>query len=154
MSTEAVPARRGVRLALDWGTVRVGVAACDPQGILAYPVSVLQVSPAIFATIGNLVAEYDAVEVIVGLPLSLDGSEGLAAKRIRDVVASLKQSVKVPIRGLDERLTTVAASNQLRAAGRSAKQQRRLIDAAAAVNLLDAALRAERASGFTAGNIL
>jgi putative holliday junction resolvase len=148
--------RRGVRLALDLGEARIGVAACDADGTLAYPVTTLPAGPAELDALDRLVAEYEPVVVVVGLPRSLSGGEGPAAVRIRARAAALAERLagRAEVRLVDERLTTVTAAQQLRAAGRSARRQRALIDAAAAVTILEHALAGERSQGITAGELV
>ncbi|MEO6205675.1 MAG: Holliday junction resolvase RuvX [Mycobacteriales bacterium] len=122
-------------LAVDVGTVRVGVAASDPHRILASPVETVA-APGVERVVA-LIAEREAVEIIVGLPTSLSGqSASASAQMARDWAAALTAQVDVPVRLVDERLTTVSATAALRASGRSAKQSRALIDQAAAVALL------------------
>jgi putative Holliday junction resolvase len=143
--------RRGVRLALDWGKVRIGVASCDPDGTLAYPVETVQTHQAA-RRLPQLLAEYEPIEVIVGLPRTLAGDEGPAAGYVRAQVASLiAANPQVSWRFSDERLTTVDASRRLRSAGRDAKRQRAVIDQAAAVAILEQALVTERATGAAPG---
>ena len=136
----------GVVLAVDVGTVRVGVAASDPHRILASPVETV---PAPGHTrLVELVAEREAVLVVVGLPTSLSGvSASASAEMARDWAAVLAPLVApVEVRLVDERLTTVSALAALRAAGRSARSSRAVIDQAAAVALLQGVLdqRADR----------
>jgi len=130
----------GVVLAVDVGTVRVGVAASDPHRILASPVETVP-APG-HARVAALAAERAAVLVVVGLPTSLSGrSESASADMARayaDVLAALV--APVPVELVDERLTTVAATAALRASGRTGKRARAVVDQAAAVALLDAVL--------------
>ena len=132
----------GVVLAVDVGTVRVGVAACDPHRILASPVETVP-APG-HARVVELVAERAAVLVVVGLPTSLSGaSDSASADMARDWAAELTSLVApVEVRLIDERLTTVAATSALRASGRTARQSRAVIDQAAAVALLQGVLDA------------
>ncbi len=126
---------RGVVLAVDVGTVRVGVAASDPHWILASPVETVA-APGIDRVL-ELVAEREAVLVVVGLPTSLSGrSTSASADMARDWAASFAERSEVPVELVDERLTTVSATAALRASGRSAKQSRAVVDQAAAVALL------------------
>ena len=134
-----------MRLALDWGEARIGVAACDPAGTLAYPVGVVPAGPDAYARIADLVGEYEPVELLVGLPRSLSGGEGPAAQRVRAAVVGLQADLTArglgrPVRLVDERLSTVTAAQRLRSGGKRAKQQRSRIDAAAAVVILEHAL--------------
>ena len=146
--------RRGVRLALDWGDARIGVAACDRDGVLAYPVTAVAAGPTELAGIAALVAEYEPIELIVGFPRSLAGGEGPAAAKARERAAGLAAQVTVPVRLVDERLSTVTASQGLRAGGKRAKQQRGLIDAAAATVILEFALAFERSNRSPAGELV
>lgn len=151
--------RPGVRLGLDWGEARIGVAACDPVGTMAFPVATVQAGPGAYGAIRDLIGEYGPVEVIVGLPRSLSGGEGPAAGRIRAAAADLVRrltgdGLAVPVRLVDERLSTVSAARQLREAGRRAKQQRQVIDSAAAVGIVEHALAVERAGGSPPGELV
>lgn len=130
----------GVVLAVDVGTVRIGVAASDPHRILASPVETVP-APG-HARVAALVAERDAVLVVVGLPTSLSGrADSASAELARDWVAAFAPLVEpVEVRLVDERLTTVAATAALRASGRSPSRGRAVIDQAAAVALLQGVL--------------
>ena len=122
-------------LAVDVGTVRVGVAASDPHRVLASPVETVP-APG-HARVAQLAAERSAVLVIVGLPTSLSGvAASASAEMARTWAAALAALVDVPVELVDERLTTVSATAALRASGRSAKKARSVIDQAAAVALL------------------
>jgi putative Holliday junction resolvase len=151
----ATAMRPGVRLGVDVGTVRVGVAASDLTGTLASPVTVLRRSARDGADLDELAAlarERAAVEVVVGLPRSLRDREGVSAHAARDYAREIAARVApVPVRLVDERLSTVTAQRGMRAAGRSVRASRATIDAAAAVVILQTALDAERASGSPAG---
>ena len=130
----------GVVLAVDVGTVRVGVAASDPHRILASPVETVP-APGV-QRVAELVAEREAVLVVVGLPTSLSGaSESASAEMARAFVRRLAPLVApVPVELHDERLTTVTATQALRASGRKGKQARAVVDQAAAVALLEGVL--------------
>ena len=130
-------------MAVDVGTVRVGVAASDPHRILASPVETVP-APG-HARVAELVAERAAVLVVVGLPTSLSGaSKSASAQMARDWALVLAPLIApVEVRLVDERLTTVSATAALRAAGRTAKQSRSVIDQAAAVALLQGVLDAK-----------
>ena len=106
--------RRGVRLALDWGDARIGVAACDRDGVLAYPLDTVQAGPAELDRLVAIVAEQEPLEVVVGLPRSLSGADGPAAVKVRGRAEALAARLDVPVRLVDERLTTVTASRRLR----------------------------------------
>jgi putative Holliday junction resolvase len=146
--------RRGVRIAVDLGDVRIGVAACDADGMLAFPVSTVRAGADEIAALLAVVREYEPIEVLVGLPRSMTGGEGPSAVRVRARAERLAGAVGVPVRLVDERLSTVTAAQRLRAAGRKAKEQRGVIDAAAAAAILEQALSLERAQGHPPGELV
>ncbi|MEU3449775.1 Holliday junction resolvase RuvX [Streptomyces thermolilacinus] len=146
--------RRGRRLAVDVGDARIGVASCDPDGVLATPVETVpgRDIPAAHRRLRQLVEEYEPIEVVVGLPRSLSGREGPAATKVRTFARELARGVApVPVRLVDERMTTVSATHGLRASGVKAKKGRSVIDQAAAVIILQNALESERVSGNPPG---
>jgi putative holliday junction resolvase len=144
--------RRGVRLAIDVGSVRIGVAKSDPDGILATPVITITrvASPKVTPTpdlsqIKRLVDEHEAVEVIVGLPLTLAGHESHAAVAIREYVEDLKKVIDpVPVIFSDERMSSVVATRRLSDRGVRGRRQRTVVDQAAAVEILQSWLDAQR----------
>jgi len=148
--------RAGVRVAVDVGTVRIGVAASDPTGMLASPVTVVRRDRrqgTDLDELAALIAERDAVGVVVGLPRTLRDTDSASTLDARDYAAALARRIApVPVRLVDERLTTVTAARDLRSSGRNARASRASIDAAAAVVLLDAALDRERSTGEPAGD--
>ena len=150
--------RTGVRSGVDVGTARVGVAASDPSGTFAHPVETLprdERSGADVAAIAALVAGRGAVEVVVGLPRLLSGKEGTSARIARAYAVQLAARVApVPVRLVDERLTTVAAHKRLHDSGVPGRGQRSVVDQAAAVLILQSALDAEASSGRPAGEIV
>jgi len=143
--------RAGVRLAVDWGQARIGVAACDPGGVLAYPVRTIAAGPGAMDELRALVAEYEPIEVVLGLPRTLRGTDEIAARNVREVAGAVRSATGLPVRLVDERLTTASASKLLHAAGRTTRRQRGVIDQAAAVALLEVALEYERTTGRPAG---
>ena len=144
--------RSGVRLAVDVGTVRVGVAASDPTGVLASPVTVLRRGTTDVAAIADLVAEREVIEVVVGLPRTLRGGDSASTTDAREYATALAERLApVPVRLVDERLSTVTAARRLRAAGRDARAARGVVDAGAAVVILEAALDEERRTGQPPG---
>jgi putative holliday junction resolvase len=154
-----VGVRPGVRLGVDVGSVRVGVAACDPAGTMASPVETVRRDAgrqrSDVRRIADLVAQLAAIEVIVGLPLSLSGVRGAAAETALDYARQLADQVApVPVRVVDERLSTVAAHGQLKAAGLGSRARREAVDQAAAVIILQSALDAERSSGQAPGEVV
>ncbi|AMO61778.1 RNAse H-fold protein YqgF [Mycolicibacterium phlei] len=142
---------RGRRIGIDVGTVRIGVAVSDPDGILATPVETVQRDRRKNSDrhIGRLVAlvrELDAVEVVVGLPRTLADRAGTSAKDAVALADALAARISpTPVRLADERLTTVMAQRSLREAGVRAKGQRSVIDQAAAVGILQNWLDQRRA---------
>lgn len=150
--------REGVRLGIDVGSVRVGVAVCDPAGMIATPVGTVARSSEDGADLAEVAAEAgarDAIEVVVGLPLGLDGTEGRAAQTARTWAKALAARLGgVPVRLVDERLTTVDAHRAMRDAGRREKSSRTVIDQQAAVLILQVALDSERNSGKPAGELV
>ncbi len=148
--------RNGVRLALDWGDARIGVAKCDPSGTLAFPLATVRAGATELDELVALVRDEQRLEVMVGLPRSLSGGEGPAAVKVRAKAVDLARALgeSVPVRLVDERLTTVTASRRLSESGKRVKQQRSLIDAAAAVAILEHALDLERARGEAPGELV
>ncbi|WP_328823305.1 Holliday junction resolvase RuvX [Metallococcus carri] len=147
-----------MRIGIDVGSVRVGVARSDPDGLIATPHDTFTrdaSGDADVRAVAALAAEIAAVEVVVGLPRSLDGSEGAAAAAARDWAARLqRQAPALGIRLVDERLTTVDAHRAMREAGRTTRQTRSVIDQQSAVMILQAALDQERSTGRPAGLVV
>ena len=144
---------RGRRLGVDVGKVRVGVAVSDPDGILATPLvtgprdqgAAADSVPADIAELVRLVGEHEVVQIVVGLPVRLNGAEGPAAIDIRAYAGRLAQAVgAVPIALADERMSTVVATRRLAERGVRGKRQRAVVDQAAAVEILQSWLDAQR----------
>jgi putative Holliday junction resolvase len=147
--------RRGVRIGVDVGSVRVGVARCDPEGLLATPIATLARGAKDLDELRALVVEEDAVEVVVGLPLHLSGKEGTASAAARTYARELAERIApTEVRLVDERLSTVGAARGLRDAGIDTRRGRMLRDQAAAVIILQSALDLERATGHPAGELV
>ena len=146
--------RPGVRVGVDVGSVRVGVATCDPAGLIATPVSTLSRGKGDLDALATLVAEREAVEVLVGLPTSLSGQAGPAAAAAEAYAGELAARVPVPVRLVDERFSTVGAQRDLRDSGVDTRRGRSVIDQAAAVIILQGALDAERSSGLAPGRLV
>ena len=147
--------RHGVRLGIDPGEARIGVARCDPSGMLATPVETVPRGEGDLARLRAVVEEEGAVEVIVGLPRSLSGREGPAAARVRGFALDLARALApVPVRLFDERLTTITAESQLRERGRKGARRRAVVDQAAAVVILQQALDTERSRGTAPGELV
>lgn len=141
--------RTGVRLGVDVGKARIGIARTDPHGMLATPIETVQRDhdgTADVARIAELVGEYQAFEVIVGLPLNMRGERTLSTEDAADFAVDLATHLRgvADVRLVDERLSTVSAQGHLRQAGKKTKQSRGIIDQAAAVVILQHALDLER----------
>ncbi len=146
--------RRGRRIGVDVGDARIGVATCDPDGLLATPVETVpgRDAPSARRRLGQIVAEYEPIEVVIGLPRSLNGREGPAAEKARVFARDLAKIISpVPVRMVDERMTTVTATQGLRASGVKARKGRSVIDQAAAVVILQSALEIEKSTGNPPG---
>ncbi|WP_304117411.1 Holliday junction resolvase RuvX [Mycolicibacterium bacteremicum] len=140
---------RGRRLGVDVGTVRIGVAASDPDGILATPLETVkrERTGRHLRRLATLVEEHGAVEVIVGLPRTLADRSGSSAQDAVEVADTLAELIApVPVRLADERLTTVSAQRALRDAGVRAKNQRAMVDQVAAVGILQTWLDQRRSA--------
>jgi putative Holliday junction resolvase len=146
--------RSGVRLGIDVGTVRIGVARSDLHGLLATPVETVQRGGGDIARISALVAELDALEVVVGLPLALSGRHTASTDDATDFAKRLSLNVQVEVRLVDERLTTVSAQAALRTSGRTSRKARPVIDQVAAVIILQHALDFERARDTSPGVVV
>ena len=132
-------------LGVDLGSRRIGVAVGDATGTLASPLEVVERSgdeASDHRRLAALVAEYEAEVVVVGLPLSLDGSHGPAATAYQAEAQRLGARLSVPVETYDERFTTVTAEQQLRDAGVRGPARRKVIDKVAAAVLLQAWLDA------------
>jgi putative Holliday junction resolvase len=147
--------RFGVRLGIDPGDARIGVARSDPSGMLATPVETVPRGEGDLDRLAAILEEEAAVEVVVGLPRSLSGGEGPAAAKVREFAAALARRVApVPVRLCDERLTTVTAESMLRERGKKGAKRRAVVDQAAAVVILQNALDTERARGAAPGELV
>ncbi|WP_233189007.1 Holliday junction resolvase RuvX [Subtercola sp. Z020] len=146
--------RSGVRLGIDVGKARVGVARTDFHGILATPVETVPRSTTGSADIQRILAiaaETDAIEFVVGLPLSMSGGSTPSTDDANAFALQLAAAVDHPVRMIDERLTTVSAQAALHRTGKNTKNSRSVIDQVAAVILLQHALDVERSSGNPPG---
>jgi putative Holliday junction resolvase len=124
--------------------VRIGVAVCDPDGILATPLATLQSKdPGIKKQIAEFIDEYEPVKFYVGQPKLLSGEDGTAVSKVLAFTQMLTSSFDIPVVLVDERLSTVSASKQLRESGVNSKDARSIIDAASAVAILEQGLANE-----------
>jgi putative holliday junction resolvase len=147
------PWRPGVRIGIDVGKVRVGVAKSDPAGILATPLTTLRrdlessgdALPKDVVEVVRLVQLHESVEVVVGLPVNLAGTEGPAAEQVRAYVRLLTRAIApIPVRLADERMSTVVATRRLAEGGVRGGRRRAVVDQAAAVEILQGWLDAAR----------
>jgi putative holliday junction resolvase len=143
--------RAGRRLGVDVGTVRIGVAASDDGGSVAVPLETVPRGPGDVDRIAALVAENGTVEVVVGLPVTLAGGEGSAAASVRAFAELLAARLTVPVRLVDERLSTASAHRALQSAGMGGRRRRAVVDESAAAMILQTALDTERSTGRPAG---
>jgi putative Holliday junction resolvase len=144
--------RRGRRLGIDVGDVRIGVAVSDPDGILATPVETIPAGPGAIRRLAELVGEHEVLECVVGLPIGLSGREGPAVTKVRAFCTELLTAIDpVPIRLFDERMSTMTADTMLRQSGRAGRTRRSVIDQAAATVILQTALDSERTRGSAPG---
>lgn len=147
--------RRGKRLSIDVGQARVGVATCDPDAILATPVETLARNGSDIRRAAQMVKKDAIIEVIVGLPYNMDGTEGASARHARTWAGKLAKRIDpIPVRLVDERLSTVTAHAQLSASGRNSRHHRSVVDQAAAVVILETALEIERRTGREPGELV
>jgi putative Holliday junction resolvase len=137
-------------LGIDHGDARIGIAATDDFGILAHPVETIDRAKAEpLARISELVSQRKIKTLVLGLPVRMDGSEGTSAEKVRAFAEKLRlQLPDLPLILVDETLTTSTAAGKLREAGRNAKQQKSIIDQAAAVEILNVWMEEEGNSKF------
>lgn len=146
--------RRGVRIGVDVGRARVGVARCDPDGLLATPVETVPRDDAAIGRVRAIAGEASAMEILVGLPLNMKGEDTPSTTDARVFAAALAAASGVPVRLVDERLSTVSAHAALRDSGRSQRSSRSIVDQVAAVVLLQQALDVEKSTGTPAGSLV
>ncbi|MEP6480527.1 MAG: Holliday junction resolvase RuvX [Rhodoglobus sp.] len=146
--------RHGVRLGVDVGTARIGIARSDFHGMLATPIETVARGGGDTARITEIVEEVGAVEIIVGLPLALSGRETASTGDAKAFALTIANLGIAPVRLVDERLSTVSAASMLRGAGRTAKNSRSVIDQVAAVIILQHALDFERSVEHPPGTVV
>ena len=138
--------QRGRRIAFDYGDVRIGVAVSDPDSILASPLTTLSSGdPKLFEQILVLITEHEPVAIYVGEPLNLSGQSSTSAQKSAAFAGKLHTEFGIPVSMIDERLSTVSATNAMRQSGVNAKDARSKIDMAAAVAILEQGLAIEKA---------
>nr|NLD41508.1 Holliday junction resolvase RuvX [Actinomycetales bacterium] len=148
--------RTGTRLGVDAGGVRVGLARSDAGGVLVLPIATLtrRAAGQEIAKIARMVEEYAAIEVVVGLPLGMSGEEGASAANARRYAGAIAAAVDVPVRLVDERLSSVSAHQLLQDAGRRERHHRPVVDQVAATVILEQALEQERRTGEPPGELV
>lgn len=149
--------RTGVRLGIDVGKVRIGVARSDFHGMLATPIETVQRSTDSGEDVKRILAiadELDPIELVVGLPLALSGSHTASTNDAVAFAGTLARASAVPVRLVDERLSTVSAHSALRTSGKKSSRSRNIVDQVAAVIILQHALDAERGSSHPPGSLV
>ena len=149
----------GVRLAVDYGQTRIGIAKSDPHALMAFPVTTINNSDSAIEELTDVIRSTDAVIVYVGNPINLKAEPTLATVKAQDFAVSLDQALSVQgflceVRILDERFSTRTAQTQLRDSGKNSKNSKGIIDQAAAIVILEHALATERSTGQLAGQLV
>ena len=139
--------QRGRRIAFDFGDVRIGVAVSDASGLLASPHSYIQAQEDFIAEIRKLVSEFEPLYFAVGVPKHLSGKASSKMESVEKFISQLENEFSLPIVRIDERLTTVSAARALQSSGKSTRQTKGSIDAAAAATILEMALSQEKTQG-------
>ena len=146
--------RSGVRLGVDVGTARIGVARSDLHGMLATPVETIARGDGDLPRLMEIARELDTIEIIVGLPLALSGRQTASTDDALAFARAIAAERLAPVRTVDERLSTVSAHAALRASGRSSRSSRPVIDQVAAVIILQHALDSERSADRPPGALI
>jgi putative Holliday junction resolvase len=144
----------GRKLAIDVGRARLGIAISDPSGIISSPLDAVLRADEDNQTVQQIlkiVVDNEVDEIFVGDPVSLSGEQTASTADARDFASALQTACLVPVRLIDERLTTVSAARNLRDSGKNAKSSKGFIDSASAVVILESALQTVRVSGRAAG---
>ena len=137
--------RFGRRLAFDYGDVRIGVAVCDPDGVLSTPLTTLNSKdPKVLDHIAAIVDEYEPVKIYIGLPVHLSGSSGTSTVNAKEFGEKITARFDISVAYIDERLSTVSANKKLLESGMNSKQARASIDQSAAVEILEQGLRIDK----------
>ena len=140
----ATDLRRGRRLGIDYGDVRVGISVSDLEAILVSPLITLKNDDDLLTNIDAIVTENQPIYIALGSPIHLSGASGSKSLAVQEFATRLKNLVPTDIFLIDERLTTTSAQNQLREVGKSSRESKEIIDQIAAVNILNQALLLER----------
>jgi len=139
----AIQLRRGRRIGIDYGDVRIGVATTDLDAILVSPLLTLKNDEELFQNLANLVKEQEPLYIALGSPLNLSGETSNKSAAVLDFANQVKKLLEIDIFLIDERLTTISAQNQLREMGIGSRESKGIIDQIAAVNILNQALLLE-----------
>ena len=139
----AIQLRRGRRIGIDYGDVRVGVAITDLDAILVSPLLTLKNDENLFQNLANLIKEQEPLYIALGSPLHLSGENSNKSAAVLDFANKVKELLEIDIFLIDERLTTKSAQNQLREVGIGSRESKGIIDQIAAVNILNQALLLE-----------
>jgi putative Holliday junction resolvase len=145
--TEPRVSPTGAILGIDLGERRIGVAVAVPDGRIALPLTVVEAGEGWLERLATLVGEHNASDVVIGLPLSLNGTEGMAARRARQAAAEVETHLGLPVHLVDERLSTVAAGRALAGAGATSRRQKVVVDRSAAAVILQAYLDSVKEPG-------
>ena len=136
---------RGRRIAFDYGDVRIGVAISDPDAILATPLTVLQAqSPHLISELTEIFSEYEPVSVFIGEPKHMSGQSGDSVAKAKAFGDLLSETFGISVTYVDERLSSVSAQKKLRDAGLNTRESKKIIDAMAAVAILEQGLAIEK----------
>ncbi|MEY4455017.1 MAG: Holliday junction resolvase RuvX [Candidatus Nanopelagicaceae bacterium] len=134
----------GRRLGIDYGQVRVGLAICDNEGLVATPLTTLKNDKSLFSNLENIIAENNVVGIFLGKPKHLSGVEGATVELVSGFAQRCSETFELPITFVDERLTSGGAEKLLKAAGKNSKEQRFLVDQLAAVAILELGIQIEK----------
>jgi putative Holliday junction resolvase len=149
--------RPGTRIGVDVGKARIGLASCDPSGLIATPIATISRSATGHDDVAEIVreaTERHAIEVVVGLPISLSGARTASTENAREFAATIADSTSITVRMVDERLSTVSAQAALHRSGRTIRNSRSIIDQVAAVIILQHALDYERSGSTPPGVVV
>ena len=146
--------RSGRRLAIDVGKVRIGIAASDQHSILDSGIETVQRTSDLQSSlirIQEIIGEVQPIEIYIGLPISMKGESTESTRDAIEFAKKLAGSSEIPIRFIDERMTTISAANSLKLSGRSSKSGRKVIDQIAATVILEQAIEIEKLTGSMPG---
>lgn len=134
----------GRRLGIDYGQARVGLAICDVDGLVATPLTTLKNDKKLFAALGKIIQEEQISGVFLGKPTHLSGVEGATAEMVASFAQRLLESFDIPIKYVDERMTSKSAEKSLRNRGKDSREMRGLIDQLAALSILELGIAIEK----------